>query len=180
MKKTVVLMIAVIMAFSSLVVADVTYVSETSMQFEGAVGKVMNFFGDKPTKTVDYYKGDVHRSDSFDKKGKLESSQIIDLENELFITLMHSKEQYTQMTFDEWKELVQSRLDSIGEATETEEIEDEAETEEPSAEVEWDLKVDVNETGKKETIAGKKTNEVVLTLDFDAEVTAEDEETGET
>jgi hypothetical protein len=179
MKKTVVLMIAVIMLFSSFVVADVTYVSETSMQFEGAVGKVMNFFGGKPTKTVDYYKDDVHRSDSFDKKGKLESSQIIDLQNELFITLLHDKKQYTQMTFDEWKELMQSSLESMGDAGEAD-AETETETEEPSAEVEWDLKVDVEETGKKETIAGKKTSEVVLTLDLDAKVTAEDEDTGET
>ena len=180
MKKIVVLMSAAIMLFSSFAFADVTYISETSQKFEGSVGIVMNFFGGKPAKTVDYYKSNVHRSDSFDSKGNLESSQIIDLENELFITLLHDKKQYTQMTFDEWKALMQSSLESMGEATESQDPEAEAEEADPSAEVSWDLTVDVQETGEKQTIAGKKTENVILTLDFAAEVTAEDEESGET
>ncbi len=176
MKHTVVLTMAAVMALSSFVVADVTHVSETSMKFEGAVGVVMNIFGGKPAKTVDYYKDSVHRSDSFDNKGNIENSQLIDLENELFITLMHKKKQYTQMTFDEWKEFMQSQLEGIGDAVDS----SEAESEESNAEVNWDIKVNVNETGEKQTIAGKQTNEVVLTLDLDAEVTAENEESGET
>ncbi len=179
MKQAVVLSAAFFLLLSSLVLADVKYESTSSMQLAGTVGKMMNFFGGgKPVKTVDYYKGDVKRSDSFDNKGNLESSHIVDLNKELFITVQHDKKQYTQMTFDEWKEMLKSTMESLGQ--EGEEVENaEPESEEPEAEVDWDVKVDVQETGEKETIAGKQTEKVVLTLDFDAEVTAENEESGE-
>lgn len=178
MKKVVFLTAAILIFVSSFALADVKYVSTTSMQFEGAVGKMVNLFsGNKPVKTVDYYKGDVKRSDSFDKKGNLESSQIVDLDKELFITIQHDKKQYTQMTFDEWKKMVQTSFDKM--EGDMKDVDNETVEDEPEATVDWDIKVDVEKTDETETIAGKKAEKVVLTLDFDAEVTAENEESGE-
>ena len=66
MKKTIVAVLCVVFALSSLTLADVKYVTTTKMEFEGAVGKMMKFMGGgKPIKTVEYYKDDVKRSDNF-------------------------------------------------------------------------------------------------------------------
>ncbi len=177
MKKAVVMTVALLFVFSSMLLADVKYVSTTSLEFEGTVGTMMKLFGGgKPVKTVDYYKGNLKRSDSYDKDGDLESSQIIDLDKELFISVMHNKKEYSQMTFDEWKNMLQSSMESLGEG---EQENAEAESEESETEVEWDFKVDIDETGDTETIAGKKTDKVVVTLDLDAKVTAESEDGGE-
>jgi hypothetical protein len=171
MKKTVVGFF--IFTLSSLLVADVKYVSTTTTEFEGAVGAMMNLFGaGNAVKTVDYYKDNIKRSDSFDKKDRLESSQLVDLDNELFVSIDHKDKKYTQMTFDEWKEMMQSAMESTSQGSSEETS---AETEEETTEVDWDLKVDVNETGETEKVAGKKTDKVIMTLDLDAEVTSTEE-----
>lgn len=162
-----------IFTLASLTVADVKYVSSTSMEFEGAIGTMMKLFGGgNANKTVEYYKGDVKRSDSFDRKERLESSQIIDLDRKVFVNINHNDKEYTEMTFDEWKELMQSSMEALGQEQPEEQP---AEQEESTTDVEWDLKVDINETGETETVAGKNTDKVIMTLDLDAEVTSTEE-----
>ncbi|MBN1478700.1 hypothetical protein EH223_17210 [candidate division KSB1 bacterium] len=161
----------------TLSMADVKYVSTTTVEMEGAVGSMMKFFGaGKPIKSVDYYKGDLKRSDTFDRKENLETSQIIDLESELFVTVDHKEREYSQMTFNEWKKRLEESLKQLGEeeygATDTTAAE-------PEAKVDWELKFDVEETGEKEKIAGKNTEKVVLTIDLDAEVTSTEEQPGQ-
>ncbi len=161
--------------YASVGFSDVKYESDTLLNVEGAVGTVMKVFGAaKPVKTVDYYKGNVKRSDSFDKKGKVSTSQIIDLNKELFISIDHRRKQYTQMTFDEWRQMIESTMQQLGGEAGAEA----QQSEEPDAEVDWDLKVDVQKTGDKETIAGKTCNKVILTLDMDARVTSTNSEDG--
>jgi len=176
MKYISVIVLCFLLAGATTTFADVKYESETLFNIEGAVGEMMKIFGAaKPVKTIDYYKGDLKRSDSFDKKGRLKTSQIIDLDKELFISIDHKRKQYTQMTFDEWRQMIESTMQQLGQT-------DQAETqqgEEPEAEVDWDFKVDVQKTGEKETIAGKSCEKVILTLEMDANVTTTNSEEGQ-
>lgn len=176
MKRISVIVLCFLLAGATTSFSDVKYESETLLNIEGAVGKMMKVFGAaKPVKTVDYYRGDLKRSDSFDKKGKLNTSQIIDLNKELFISIDHQRKQYTQMTFDEWRQMLESTMQQVGENAQ-------AETQQPDeseADVDWNLKVDVQKTGEKETIAGKSCEKVILTLDMDAKVTEKNTEEGQ-
>ena len=176
MKTALVILACFLFAFFTPSSADVKYVSTTSMQLEGSVGTMMKLFGGgKPVKTVDYYKDNQKRSDTLDKKDRLESSQLIDLDKELFFSIDHKKKKYRQMTFDEWKELMQAKMEQLS----REEYGDGEEQGEPQADVDWDLKVDVKETGEKSKIAGKNTEKVILTLDLDAEATSTEVEEGQ-
>ena len=176
MKRFIVFVFALLILSSSKSFSDVTYESETALKFEGALGKMMNFFGAaKPVKSVDYYKNEMKRSDSFDKKGELSNSQIINMKDELFISIDHQRKQYTQMTFDEWFEMMKSTMEQFGQG-EAVDVDDGEEA--PEAKVDWDLKVDVKKTGETETIAGRKCEKVILTLDMDAKVTATNDEAG--
>ncbi len=167
-----VLLVLLLVLFTTMSYADVKYTTTTKMEFGGTVGTMMNLFGgNKPVKSVDYYKGDVKRTDSFEGDD-LKDSQIIDLEKELFINVDHKNEQFTQMTFDEWRQMIEQTFEQMGqEGSES----PEPEAEESESDVEWDLKVDIQETGETEKIAGKSTEKVILTLDLDAEVTSQEE-----
>ena len=178
MKKSVIPVFVFLIVLTSFVFPDVKYTSTTLMNLEGVTGAMLRFFGAaRPVKTVDYYKGNMKRSDTFDKKGDLTTTNIIDLDKELFINIDHKKKTFTQMTFDEWRQMIESTLESLGES---EYGDAESENEEPSAEVKWSLDVDVKETGEKETIGGKKCDKVIMILDLDAEATSTDVEEGET
>ena len=177
MKQFFLLSMAIILLSSPFSFSDVKYESETQLNLEGVAGKMIKFFGAaKPVKTVEYYKDNAKRSDTFDKKGKLSNSQIIDMDKELFISINHDDKSYTQMTFDEWGEAMKSAMQQFS-GMETE-ASAEPETE-PEATVDWDLKVNVEETGETETIAGKKCQKVILTLEMDAEVTETNPEEGQ-
>ena len=166
MKNTAVML----MILSACVAADVKHASTSTMEFGGTLGKVMRFFGaSKPTNTVDYYAADLKRSDSF-KDGKLESTQIIDLDKELFITVNHTQKEYSQMTFEEWRQMMRETLESLKQSEKPEK------SDRPNdAEVKWNVTFDVKETGEKENVAGHSADKVVLTIRMEAEVTAQEE-----
>ena len=168
-------LVLMITVMGSAAFADVKYVTSTQMEFQGAVGTMMNVLGGKkPIQSVEYYKDNMKRSDTMDKKGKVESSQIIDLNKELFISLDHRKKEYTQMTFDEWRKMMEENMAQMGQETEKP-----TDDEQPEAEVDWNLNVDIEETGEKERIAGKPTEKVILTLDMDAKVTETEPQEGQ-
>jgi hypothetical protein len=178
MKRLIVWALGMVIIASSLGYTDVKHVSETLFNLEGTMGKMMKFMGAaKPIKTVDYYKNEMKRSDSFDKKGKVTTSQIINIKDKVFISIDHKRKNYTQMTFDEWTAMMKSTMEQFSQGDMGEV--DEAENEKPDAEIDWDLKVDVKKTGETETVGGKKCEKVILTLDMDAEVTSTNTEDGD-
>ena len=70
---------------------DLKKAYSTKVELKGTLGSMMKLFGgNKPTYQVEYLKGDLKRIDTVDKKGKIISSQIIDLDRELFITVDYS------------------------------------------------------------------------------------------
>lgn len=168
----------------ALAAPDVTKKSETKMEFKGALGTMLKIMGaTKPTYQAEYLKGDVLRSDDLDKKGKVESTQIIDLNREVFINIDHKKKSYTEMTFAEWQEMMTARMEEAKKrASEREsgdpEKGDTKKADEPK--VEWKFDVSVDRPGDKKQLAGHEAEKAVITLKVEANVEAKNEETGET
>ena len=152
--------------------ADVHRESVTSMKFGGALGTMMKLMGaNKPVNTADYYKGDLQRTDTMDKKGQVVESRIVDLDRELFITIDHDKKRYSQMTFAEWRDMVKSKLGDTKEAQSSSEETDE----EHSADVNMKFEVDISRPGETEQIAGKTAEKVIFTIRMEPETTGDDQ-----
>ncbi len=149
--------------------ADVKQVSETRMEFKGTLGMVMRIAGgNKPIKSTDYYKGNLKRTDHFDDRGDLESSNIVNLDNEMFINVDHESESFTRMTFAEWREILESQMEGLEEAEP--EADSDTETQEDSVEVDWSFDVNVERPGEKQDISGMEARKVILDLNLKAEV----------
>ncbi len=144
--------------------ADVKRETRTKMDFKGTLGAIMKFFGaEKPIRTVEYYKDQVSRSDDIDDKGRITRSQIIDLEKELFINIDHKDKKYSQMTFEEFRQMMKQSLEEMKKGQEKEK------KDEPK--VEWDFKVDVTKTGETEMIAGQSAEKVILKMEVTSKTT---------
>lgn len=158
----------VLLIVSTWAMADVKHATTSKMEFGGTLGKMMKFFGaGKPMSTVDYYKSDIKRSDSF-TNGKLDNSQIVDLDKELFITISHKDKEYTQMTFEEWRQMMRETLESLKEGKGEK-------PEQRDTDVKWNVKFDVKDTGEKEEVSGRSTDKVILTLTMEAEATSQED-----
>ncbi len=157
----------ILLVFSPLF-ADVMTEKSTQLEFEGTLGMIMKFMGgNKPIKSVDYYKGDLHRSDSFNDDGQVESSTIMDLSNEKIIMINHSEEQYTEMSFKEWQDMM---AESMQEA----QREQESESSSEESDIEWTYELDIERPGETETIAGRKAEKVILNLTVKAATTRQE------
>lgn len=97
--------------------------------------------------------------------GGQESVEIVRLDKDLTWSLNTKEKTYTEVTFQQIRDLMQ------GMDAEMEDALDEYEDEDGDVE----LKIDVRKTGRKKQIAGYDTEEVVVTVEGDAE----DEDTGE-
>lgn len=145
-------------AFSKLS-ADVVHESKTQMQMFGTLGTLSKIFGlGKPIQTIYYYSGDRMRSDVLDDKGEAKTSEIVDLEKELFITLDHKKQKYTQITFAEWRKQLE---DAMAKMKESEEKQGK-ESEEPQKE--WTVEFDMSKPEGTEDVNGRQTEKAIMTL----------------
>lgn len=169
---TIVSMVLVIFFTTASSQADVKKESTTKMEFKGALGTIMKFFGSgKPTSTSEYYKGNVYKSETMDDKGRVTNSQIVDLDQELFISIDHKKKQYTQMTFDEWRKMMEENIQKMEK--------EQKKAKDDDTKVEWDFKVDVEKPGDTEMIAGKNAEKVIVKLEVTSKATQEDAETSQ-
>lgn len=152
--------------------ADVVHESKTQMKLSGALGTMSKIMGlGKPMQTIDYYSGNKMRSDVLDDKGKVKTSEIIDLDKELLITLDHKKHKYTQMTFAEWRQQFE---DAMAEMKESEEKQGEK-VEAP--ENEWTVNFDMSRPEGTENINGRETEKVIMTVTVKEKPKAEAEDT---
>ncbi len=129
----------------------------TTMKFHGFMGTMMKMAGaDKPHASTTYVQGHQQRTDQMDEKGTLIRSTIIDLDREVYITIEHKKKEYSEMTFAEFKEMMNKMKSQLG-----------APQQQPgpkSADVKVDFDVKVDRTGEKKTIAGFSAEKVILTM----------------
>lgn len=175
---TVVLCLFAIPAYLAAGPPDITKKSKSKTEFTGMLGTMMKLFGgSKPTYEREILKGNIKRVDKMDKKGKLKESQIIDLDREVFITINHKKKKYTEMTFAEWRQMMESGLSGLFSRPQEEQA---GEGEEAKPEVHFKFDVSVDTPGDRQEIAGYETEKVVLTLKLEAEGETQDEATGET
>lgn len=163
MKKMLLFTLILAAAFTS-VYADVTQESVTQLKFTGALGTIMRLVGgNKPINSTVYLQGDVHRTDNYDPKGRLADSQIINLDQEVFISLDHQKKRYTQMTFDEWRNMMQESMDKAGQNSK------ESQDRKDEENVDVKFSIDVQKTGEKQTIAGLNAEKVILILTIESQ-----------
>lgn len=157
-KLTSVMIFFLLFCFSFSLQADVKRESTTQLDFKGALGAIMKFFGaGKPVHSVEYYKGNIFRTDNIDDKGRMTTSQIIDLDRELFITIDHKDKKYTQMTFEDFRQMMAQSLEKMKAE------QDKSKKDEPK--VEWDFKISVTKNGEREIIAGQSAEKVVLKME---------------
>lgn len=143
--------------------ADITHKSMNEVKLGGPMKFIAKLFGwDGPRYTVDYYKGHKMRIDFLGKDGKKpERSEIIDLDNELMISIDHKKKKYTQMTFEEWRQMIRDFLAQHEEMMEEQSsnMPDDA----PNMEINYNFQV--NRTGEIEDINGFKAEKVIVTAE---------------
>jgi hypothetical protein len=171
MKRNLLLAVVMLLALSLCAQADVRHESVVEYKFSGTLGTVMKVFGlSKPIHTVDYYKGDIKRSDVLDKKGRVRTSVIIDLENELFISVDHKKKRYTQMSFDEWRRNMRETMQEI------EELEAEQEEDQNEYEREYSYDFDIQVADEPEEVHGFQANKMTMTVDVYSREKGSDED----
>ncbi len=153
---------------------DVKTTSTTKLTFKGTLGTLMKMFGgNKPMTSTQYIQNNRSRTDNFDDEGKPTTSTIVDLDREVFINIDHKKKEYTEMTFAEYRAMLQSLG---GKAKEAQEKREEKET--PEVKVSFNVKVD--KTGEKKSIAGYHAEKAILTMTASGEAQAEGGKAGET
>jgi hypothetical protein len=140
--------------------ADVKTQEKGHVKFEGALGRVVNFFGGKAAR-----EGIVSTvAVGGDRKATLNdaSGQIIDLGEEKVYDLDLKKKTYKVTTFEE----VRRRIQEARERAEKEAAEADGDTREEPAERgrELEMDFDVKETGAKKDLAGYSTRQVVVTI----------------
>lgn len=137
--------------------ADATVEQNTKIHFEGAMGHVLNFFGGRATRqgidTTEIVKGD--RSSRISG----ENGEIIDLGQEKIYRLDYRRKTYTVTTFDE----LRKQYEEAQERAKKEKPE-KTEPAEKNKAPEYQVDVDIKNTGRKETISGFDTHEVIVTV----------------
>jgi hypothetical protein len=147
---------------------DVKYESTTEVKLGGTAGTALKLLGlSKPLKSTTMLKGNVLRIDED------ETSEIIDLDREVFITLDHDKKEFSVQTFEEWKAQWQETMGEVesGAEPEGEEVE-----EDEASNVVTKVDGSIEETGNTKKIEGHECREVVVRLTIEGQDTV----TGET
>lgn len=136
----------------------VKHVSKTTTKFHGFLGSMMKMAGggNIPQMQTMYLQGDVQRTDYSNDKGELLTSSIVDLNREVFINIDHKKKQYSEMTFAEWKAMLEKMKSEGGKSKKS------SKAGQPDLKVDFDVKVD--RTSERQTIAGFNAQKAVLTM----------------
>jgi|GEM_PF-1053786 len=177
--KRFVLLFAVLFAVASLPTnarSDAKKNTRTEFKFKGSAGSVMRFLGvGKPAYAAEYVSGLLYRRDTLDKKGKVKKSQIIRLDDEVFIDINHKKKRYTITTFADWRAEMEEKLakfrDAMGNANTSG---NETSGDKPETEVKWKFDFDTSKPGETKEISGRTAEKVILTMKVEAEATTQD------
>ncbi|MFH1944738.1 MAG: hypothetical protein ABIK95_03835 [Acidobacteriota bacterium] len=168
MKKNLCVFMTIIFIFAASVfcLADVAQESTVKMIFKGPLGTAMKLLGaSRPIQSAVYYKGNLMRTDTMDNKGNVTDSQIIDLDREVMINIQYKKKSYTEMTFAEWRAMMESRAQQLEGSEQRDDV--------PKGD--WSFKVDVDRPGESKNIAGYDTEKVILTLTAEGTVTDQED-----
>jgi len=178
-QKTFVLLFAVLFAVASLPTAvrsDAKKKTRTEFKLKGAAGSAMRFLGvGKPAYAAEYVRGLLYRRDTLDKKGKVKKSQVINLNDEVFIDIDHKKKRYTITTFAEWRAEMEENMEKLRNAMKgTDTGGDGAPGDKPETEVKWKFDFDSSKPGETKDFDGRTAEKVLLTMKVEAEATTQD------
>ena len=154
-------MVVMLCAASIAVHADVRSEEKSLVKFEGALGRMVNFFGGKAAKdgivSTVAVKGDrkVTMNDA--------TGQIVDLKEEKVYDLDVRKKTYSVTTFAELRKQMQEAREKAAEQASSEETAPE-EKSEPADKREVEIDFDLKESGQTRTINGFETREVIMTV----------------
>jgi hypothetical protein len=140
--------------------ADVKTREQSSIKFEGMLGRMFNLFGGKAAKegiaSTTAVKGN-RKATMNDSAG-----QIIDLSEEKVYDLNVKKKEYTVTTFDQIRQRMRDAEEKAKKEQEKEEPSGKQEPQKPQKEYEVDW--NVKETGQKKPLAGYDTHETIVTV----------------
>ncbi len=153
--------VGMLCAASIAVHADVRSEEKSLVKFEGALGRMVNFFGGKAAKdgivSTVAVKGDrkVTMNDA--------TGQIVDLKEEKVYDLDLRKKTYSVTTFAEMRKQMEEARQKAAEQASSDETAAE-EKSEPAEKREVEIDFDVKESGQTRTINGFDTREVIMTV----------------
>ena len=143
-------LVVVVAAGVGLARADVKVQEKSQVKFEGAVGTVQRMMGkEDASPSMVAVRGDRKRT-----LGE-SSGEIIDLKEERIYRLDPKKRTYQVTTFDELRK--KSKQEKSG-------GEEKHERKEPAKEPDYEIDLDVKQTGQKKTINGFDTHQVITTV----------------
>jgi hypothetical protein len=155
---------------------DVTYVSVTSVEFAGALGRAANFVSRLAGQSTDltqtvYLKGNkMLRADE-------STSMLFDLDAEHIVTLNHEEKTYSILTFADFRSRMEEMVRDVTDEMEGGEAADDAgeqgreETDSQSEEApEMDFRFDfaVDPTGETSTVNGHPAERFLMTISMEA------------
>jgi hypothetical protein len=131
---------------------DVKYTQTTTTKFHGGMSMLMKAAGASGPKTSSIMiSGNKQRSD------QEKTSTIIDLDREVMINIDHKKKEYTEMTFAEFRAMMDKMKNMMGQQP--------AAAQKPDAgKIEWKFDVKVDRTGERQTINGYACEKAILTM----------------
>lgn len=133
----------------------VKHVSTTTVKFHGFLGSMMKMGGgNKPMTQTVYVQGNQQRTDHLNDKGELTTSNIVDIDREVFINVNHKKKEYTETTFAEWKAMFEKMKGEGGGKAK----------EQPKSDVKVEFEVKVDRTNERQTLAGYDAQKAILTM----------------
>ena len=142
--------------FAGSLLADGVVEQKTKVQFGGFIGGIANVFGGKAARdgitSTTAVQGD-RRLTTNDRSGEL-----VDLSEEKIYRIDYNRKSYEVVTFDELRKQYE---EAKKEAAEQQKDREKAEKSEGP---EYEIDFDVDETGKKQEIAGYDTRQVVATI----------------
>jgi hypothetical protein len=148
---------ALVLTLSTSLFAEGLVQQKTRVQLGGVVGGIVNVFGGKAAR--EGVTSNVAVKGNRMLSGNERSAELVDLSEEKIYRLDYAKKSYTVVTFDELRKQYEEAKKDAEEEAEEAKKEKKKKEEGPEYEVDFDIR----ETGKKETINGFATKQVVVT-----------------
>lgn len=149
---------AIALTLSTSLFAEGLVQQKTRVQLGGVVGGIVNVFGGKAAR--EGVTSNVAVKGNRMLTGNDRSAELVDLSEEKIYRLDYAKKSYTVVTFDELrKQYEDAKKEAEKEAAEAKKDNKKKKEEGPEYEVDFDIK----ETGRKETINGFATKQVIVT-----------------
>jgi hypothetical protein len=149
-------------AWAAPVHADVKTQEKSLVKFAGMLGKMVGMFGGKAARegvvSTVVVKGD--------RKARIteKTEQIVDLKEEKIYEVDLDDKSYTVTTFADLRKKMEEARQRAKEQADKRAERDEKQAEKKEGQPEYEVDLDIKDTGEKKTIAGYDTHQVIMTI----------------